>query len=416
MRALARTMRFWLVEVWGPGWDWPRRRLLCKHFLAYFRNPAIPTAHLPEPDTAGGLNTRRAEQTAFSRAFRARIDSVQVDGGSGRSRGVFLTYRPLGKNLRLMGTAISENAERGRAVFIEPEGPRTEQEALASRGARWSPWLWSRSGSGDLEGEQDAARAWNVLFRHPMADASQAKGERADGTPSVQAGDGPFNARFLQRVLQVAAATRYVFTPVEAIITRVLALKETLGWPDHGKVLGVHVRRGDAASSETGGAAPTKATRRSFPLTAYLEAADRLCERYGIRHIFLATESRDDIRRAIELRPQYRFLWIDHDRSLFPNISVSPQFIEDQTLERPGDARALATSAIADLYWLSECRAFVGAFNSEFSVLAWLLMVGSKGHLVPYVSLSEPATRRSLHPYTALLNLDNNCPLELYHW
>jgi len=45
-----------------------------------------------------------------------------------------------------------------------------------------------------------------------------------------------------------------------------------------------------------------------------------------------------------------------------------------------------------------------------------LLTIGARGHLVPYVSLSVPLGGWQLHPYDALLNRRNNCPLELYHW
>ena len=126
--------------------------------------------------------------------------------------------------------------------------------------------------------------------------------------------------------------------------------------------------------------------------------------------------SRAEIDRANRLRPGYRFLALDYDRSIFPDISTSNQFIEDFALEHPELARELAVSAILDLAFFCECDAFVGAFNSEFSMLAWLLMIGARERLIPYVSLSKPAAAKSLNPFSALLNLRNNCPLELYHW
>jgi hypothetical protein len=228
-------------------------------------------------------------------------------------------------------------------------------------------------------------------------------------------GAGPFSRHHAELVLKVAAATRYVFSPVEPIRRRAAALRIAMGWPAR-PVLGLHIRRGDAASSETTHSAPAKSTRRSFGLVDYLDAADVLCERFGYHDIFLATESTEEIEGAAILRPQYRFLWLDHDRSLFPSISASGQFIEDLVLDHPERARPLAESAILDLCCLCECDAFVGAFNSEFSVLGWLLAIGSRGSLIPYISLSSPAAGKRLHPFAALLNLDNNCPLELYHW
>ena len=200
-------------------------------------------------------------------------------------------------------------------------------------------------------------------------------------------------------------------------MNRIRELKAQMDWPDSKRlVLGIHIRRGDAASADSGGGNPSKSTRKSFGLESYLQTADMMCERYGIRDIFLGTESRAEIERAIRLRPGYRFLTLDYDRSIFPDISNSSEFIEDLALDHPEFARELAVSAILDLAFFCECGAFIGAFNSEFSVLAWLLMVGSRGYLVPYISLSRPAAAKSVNPFSGLLNLRNNCPLELYHW
>jgi hypothetical protein len=234
--------------------------------------------------------------------------------------------------------------------------------------------------------------------------------------PTLAAGDGAYSRKHLELALKVAAATRYVFSPNTEVMDRIAELKRAAGWPTNGEpVLGIHVRRGDAAAAAAS-TDPAKATRKSFALATYLEAADRIGKRYGITHIFLATESREEIERASSLLPGYTFLWLDYDRTLFPDIRTSNQFIEDMSLDHPERARPLAVTGILDLYCFCECSAFVGAFNSEFSVLGWLLAVGSRGHLIPYVSLSQPSPQRHLHPYDALLNLRNNCPLELYHW
>ena len=194
-------------------------------------------------------------------------------------------------------------------------------------------------------------------------------------------------------------------------------LRARLGWPTVGvPALGLHVRRGDAATAQPDGGVPSKATRQSFSLETYLAQADEICSARGISHVFMATESADELARARRLRPQYVFLAVDHDRSVFPDLAVSQQFIEDMAFEHPERIPALVRSAVLDLQCFSHCDAFIGTFNSEFSVLAWLLVVGARGHLVPYFSLSQPLSRRSLDPYEALLNVRNNCPLELYHW
>ncbi len=417
-KQLAELVKFWMVDVWGRDWDAQRRTLLYRHYRAYFRNPPIPPTHLP---VVASRLADEVEQRAYTSAYRAYLADVQ--SASSRSESVHLTYRPLGKNLRLLGTAIRDAAEHGRAVRIAPEGPATEVRALGARGHAWSPWVWVRTGDASDALLRDAAKAWNSLFRFPEPTPSRVV------TPAVRVavpsplprGTGPFSAAFLTRVLQVATATRYALTPHDDIMADVARAKAAAGWPAAGvPVLAMHIRRGDAAAAATTSAgadqAPALATRRSFALEEYLSAADEICARDHITHIFLATESKEEIARAVALRPQYTFLWLAHDRSLFPDIRTSTQFIEDLALDHPERARALTLTAILDLHVFCDCHAFIGTFNSEFSVLGWLLTVGARGHLVPYRSLSQPAVRRSINPFAALLNLQNNCPLELHHW
>jgi hypothetical protein len=409
LRRSAAILRFWLVDFFfSREWDRHRRALLLRHYWAYFRNPQIPSEHLPEACEPG------AEQERFSEAFAARIGAVH--GSSRPGQGVFLTYRPLGKNLRLLGTAVAKHTVRGERVFVREGGAPTEVRALTDRGHGWSPWLWVRPVDDGSPALGSAAHAWNQLFVNPPAAPSGPAPTSLPELPRLQRGSGSFAPRDLERVLQVAAATRYVFSPTPDVMAQIRTLKASVDWPTSEPVLGIHVRRGDAASPEAADEEPGRATRKSFGLTAYLEAADEICEKYGIRTIFLATESREEIENAARLRPQYRVLWLDYDRSIFPDIRTSGQFIEDLALEHPDRARALANTAILDLYFFTECHAFVGAFNSEFSVLAWLLTVGSRGRLVPYRSLSRADASKHVNPFRALLNIKNNCPLELYHW
>jgi hypothetical protein len=411
MNRFLSLCRFWLAEIWTPEWDAHRRWLLARHFWSYFRYRPIPSVHLPPVEAAES----EAEQRAFAHAYARRIAYVQQYAQE--RAGVFLTYRPIGKNLRLMGTALRANVDRDCATFIEDAGPPTEESSLASRGYAWSPWLWSRSAAnhGADESTSNAAKAWNSLFRHPGPPAHASTSAHRLGLPPVRSGLGAFGASEIERVLRIAVATRYAFSPTET--TRARALKAAMSWPSSGvPVLGVHVRRGDAATSDGESITPRRSTRASYPLTDYLEAVDLLRTRYGIRHVFLATESEDEAIRARRLRPGYTFHVAPYDRSIFPDIAVTGRFIEDVALEQPHLARELALTAILDLAGFCECHAFVGTFNSEFSVLAWLLACGTQGRVVPFVSLSKPAGKRSLHPFDALLNLRNNVPLELWHW
>ena len=414
VRRAILLVRFWLYDLWLDEWDHHRRTMLLKHYWSYFRYPPIPTDHIPEPRQ---LSAAVEEQLAFSAAFRNKIEYVQ--SWATTCNGVYLTFRPIGKNLRLLGTALRDNVKHHRRTNIMPGGPPTEEHLLSLKGYQWNPWLWSRSVDNQVQEEEqrDSARAWSVFFKHPSKIPTSEGNHIPPQLPKLRFAYEPFNVSYLERVLEIAAATKYVFSPVDSIMLQAISLKRKMQWPgEDEQVLGIHVRRGDAATSDSGMDTPQKSTRKSFPLAAYLEAADVINSKYKINHIYLATESIVEINRAKRLRPQYNFLFLEHDRSIFPNIASSNQFIEDLAFDHPERIRALTMSAIFDLYFFCECHAFVGSFNSEFSLLAWLLTVGTQGYVVPYVSLSKPARQRSLDPFQALLNVRNNCLLELYHW
>ncbi|MFA5909891.1 MAG: hypothetical protein WC815_14015 [Vicinamibacterales bacterium] len=403
------ALRFWLRDIWGPRWDRERRALLLQHYRSHLQSGPVPAEHAPSPDPAA-----IAGQRQFSDHYRRRVESVQH--GAASARPVRLTYRPIGKNIRLVGTAIRHHVDLGCATEIMSDGPPTEVAALASEGRTWSPWLWSRTGNPtDAARCASAADGWREFFAQPSRTAADGWSPMAPPPRWRGPGCGAFTPARLERTLKLAVATRYAFTPTADLEAQLVEWKRAAGWPAAGvPVLGMHVRRSDAASTEPD--APLRSNRRSFGMSQYLDAADTLCTAYGIRHIFLATESSVEVARAAALRPQYTFLTVAHDRALFPDITVNGQYIEERALARPEIARPLALSAIRDLQLFADCQAFVGAFNSEFSLLAWLLAVGGQGHLVPHISLSRPAAGIHLHPHDALLNLNNNCPLELYHW
>jgi hypothetical protein len=406
--------RFWLQDIWHDQWDSYRRKLLFKHYWSYIRHSPIPTEHFPEAQLRSAAE---AEQIAFSASFRKMIEFVQ--SGARTSSGIFLTFRPIGKNLRLLSTGLRENVNRQRMTFIKAGGPPTEERFLLKNGRQWNPWLWSRNRDYQVQEDKlnDTAKAWNIFFKHPSIMETTGKDLARPQISRLRHADNQLNVSDLKRVLEVAAATKYVFSPVDSILDQAESLKQKMRWPGKNEqVLGIHVRRGDAATSDSDTNTPQKATRTSFPLAAYLDTADAIISKYKIRYIYLATESIEEIERAKRLRPHYNFLFLEHDRSIFPNIASSNQFIEDLAFDYPERIRAFIMSAILDLYFFCECHAFIGTFNSEFSLLAWLLAVGTRGYVVPYVSLSKPARQRSLDPYQALLNIRNNCPLELYHW
>ena len=229
--------------------------------------PLYPGRYLPVAPASKEARSRTAAQAEFSAAYLKRILAVQA--GSGSTRRAYLTYRPLGKNLRLLGTAIRENVDLGRRVQIAADGPPSERKALATQEREWSPWVWARSSDGMKAGaSHDAAQAWNELFQNPPATSGGAAAIAARRLAHPAFSEPPFSASLTEKILKLAAATCYVFTPTQPISDCIQELKAQMNWPDPSErpVLGIHIRRGDAASADAAASVPTISTRRSFAL------------------------------------------------------------------------------------------------------------------------------------------------------
>jgi hypothetical protein len=303
-----------------------------------------------------------------------------------RHREVHLTFFPIAKNVRLVATHLYRNSHRGLQTVIVPGNPE-EERRLAERGSQprfgvargdWKPWLWSRIPRGQLESigtnTDDVEKGWPLYFRRidaPSVDSPEPSGEpRPKRRPK----------RRVRNVLAMAQCNEFAFRPSPEVQCAIDAAKDAINWSPDRRVLGIHLRRGDAES------------REHVELTAYLAQADVICRRYGIDTIYLSTESEVEIERAKALRPQYQFLYLRHDREVFPKKEETDLFIETRAFQDPSIIEPIVESALVELFFLKTSDAFIGTFNSEFSMLAWLLCIGDKGHLMPYVNMTPTRT------------------------
>lgn len=84
--------------------------------------------------------------------------------------------------------------------------------------------------------------------------------------------------------------------------------KDAMGWPlnlEGQPLLSVHVRRGDACNAEQ----VESKKRRCEPLSAYMPHIERLCQTYGYRHIYLATDDEEIIKETQDF-PKYHWLFV----------------------------------------------------------------------------------------------------------
>jgi hypothetical protein len=86
--------------------------------------------------------TARRQQT-YSERFLRHVEWLQCHAGA-ETATMHLTYYPIAKNVRGLGTAIYRNVDFQRRTVIAPGNDAEEESLRAAGGPAWSPWLWSR--------------------------------------------------------------------------------------------------------------------------------------------------------------------------------------------------------------------------------------------------------------------------------
>ena len=156
------------------------------------------------------------------------------------------------------------------------------------------------------------------------------------------------------------------------------------------RLIGVHVRRGDAcanrsrsaaAADPTGYAGTGVARKCDLPLEHYVALAERAASRYGIRHAYLATDSEEMVRRASALSTSLRWFSGGASRERLQSAKLIEERVQAAELE----PSAVVHGALVDLHFLARADVLIGHGGSMFSRLAFFLRWGRTGHVPPYV-------------------------------
>ena len=168
--------------------------------------PDLPRQFLPRPRRMAGVIR---QQQIYSSLYRAHLEWLQCFSEAPSSP-IHLTFYPIAKNLRLIGTALHDGVRAGRKVHIAPGNPREAALLRATGRGQWNPWLWSRIPRGQLDNlsaaQDDSARAWPTFFVAPDAPVSPPFGAR----PARPAWRQP-GGRRTRRILETGACISYAF-------------------------------------------------------------------------------------------------------------------------------------------------------------------------------------------------------------
>eukprot|EP00802_Teleaulax_amphioxeia_P005716 Tamp_05720.p1 GENE.Tamp_05720~~Tamp_05720.p1 ORF type:complete len:504 (+),score=81.20 Tamp_05720:1294-2805(+) len=182
-----------------------------------------------------------------------------------------------------------------------------------------------------------------------------------------------------------AQLVRRIMRPSPLLLRMLRSVRNGLGLS--GPYISVHVRMGDSCTHtarffSAGSSAP--AHGGCVGVAEYVQATRRMAARYNISQVYLATDSSEAVQAFEGTGLAVRCLALDR-ASLFD----SSWLIEHRMQAKVLDVSAVTESAAVDLFLLAEGDMFVGAFGGHMSRLAFELLVGLRGRVVPYVSVDR---------------------------
>ena len=221
-----------------------------------------------------------------------------------------------------------------------------------------------------------------------------AKGCRDGGDRDAAAAPTKLAALFGHRgkFWLIAQQMSYVFRLSAKFAARVEALKATIGYAH--PIIGMQVRHGDTC----------RVREVCWPLAAFMEQARRMKAKYGVKTIFLATDSE---KVAAEAKSKYggefTIVQQEMDRSKFdldtrsealkhlhPGWDTGPGNFDTIHAAGLSNSNADVETILTDVELLAQADYLISAFSTNVARLAYELMVARRGCAPPFVSLDIP--------------------------
>ena len=313
------------------------------------------------------------------------------------------TARPLkivdygyGSELHYAMRAVDEGLRDGYSVYPIGKLNLAESEDWCGNNhlCFFEPYYWP--GCGNASSNPSPEKKWPLASQDPVELAPWV-------APPAFSSLGVFEFR--------ALTAAFIHRPSAAMRARVRQVAERIGRNFSEPCIGVHIRRGDSCSD-------AEAHRECFSNDKYVEAIQRVRERYSIHCAYIATDDgsapaaiqaafsqRDAAAAAAAQSPSqplplgWRPLKVieqKNDRSLYnkcPNGLCETKggkkvYLENERhLYRGEQGFRLGADMLVDIELLASCTAFVGAMSSNNFRLAIELAYARRDAHPPFVSL-----------------------------
>eukprot|EP00928_Gymnodinium_smaydae_P057568 TRINITY_DN40791_c0_g1_i1.p1 TRINITY_DN40791_c0_g1~~TRINITY_DN40791_c0_g1_i1.p1 ORF type:complete len:182 (-),score=10.72 TRINITY_DN40791_c0_g1_i1:8-553(-) len=123
-------------------------------------------------------------------------------------------------------------------------------------------------------------------------------------------------------------------------------------------------------------------------LEAYMDDVDKLAKAYGIRDVFLSSDSGQPVIDTQEY-PEYNWIYENRPPAFDTEIVPEGMRVEEAITKKIIDGKAIGHSAFMDILLLSEGQVIVGKFMSNTGRAALEFGAGKNACLTPYASLDS---------------------------
>lgn len=181
----------------------------------------------------------------------------------------------------------------------------------------------------------------------------------------------------------VSQATYGFYGLAKKVEDRIISKKRRIGFPKYAPTIGLHVRLGDACIKSEHAA--SSHGRKCNQLVDFMPHVKRVSEQYGIKNIYLATDSKK-VLSDTRTYPQYNWIF---DNSTRRGGVLNHHAIEYALEHNLINGYQEGLGVIDDLWLLADCDALVGKFTSNIDRVAYQIMTGRSNCYRPYISMDS---------------------------
>ena len=312
---------------------------------------------------------------------KSLVDSIQHS--SMPNSEVYMSFYPIAKNIRFLSSFMTLNLLNNKKSVISHHARQGEPSFWQGNTSdNWYPWLWAR---GRVSEPYSNDQGWAYYFTSFGQSHKKMLTHEVEMIPPPQ--------EYIVFFLNLACLL-YTFQLTHSYMNQMELYKKQMNWPNkwsptQSRIVAAQIRRGETCT-------PTGSLVHDRPfiqLETYLEAIDEILESDdSFTHVYISTDSNEEIDRIKQLRPTWSLLYLPIDRTQFFRMEEKAVDLEHFCVRNQERIPFIVDSALADLYFISQCHAFVATLTiSDFARCGFFLQMATQERVTPYSNINGEA-------------------------